>query len=116
MNMLYRALGWTSLALGIIGIALPLLPTVPFVILAAYCFAKGSPKLERRLLDDPRFGPSIRLWRERRAISPRGKRAALIAFAVSATLGLATLDLPWSLLPLAAAIIGGTWIWRRPDV
>src|SRR3546814_2388991 len=77
-----------SLGLGGLGVLLPLLPTVPFIILAAFCFARSSTALERKLLDNPRFGPAIRLWREKGAISRRGKRAALAAFAFSAVLGL----------------------------
>ena len=107
--------GWLSLALGAIGVILPVLPTVPFVILAAFCFARGSPRLERWLVDHPVFGRHIRAWRERGAISRRGKRAALAAFAVSAALALAVAPFPVSLIPLAAALIGGTWIWTRPE-
>lgn len=94
---------------------LPLLPTVPFVILAAFFFARSSPALERRLLDHPAFGHHIRLWRERGAISRRGKVAATVAFAVSVVAALIFSRPPWSLVPLAAALISGTWIWRRPE-
>src|SRR3546814_1652212 len=104
-----------SLGLGGLGVLLPLLPTVPFIILAAFCFARSSTALERKLLDNPRFGPAIRLWREKGAISRRGKRAALAAFAFSAVLGLLASPFPWSLIPLAAALIGGTWISPRPE-
>ena len=108
-------LGFTSLGLGALGAFLPLLPTVPFVILAAFFFARSSPRMEQRLLDHGQLGPHIRRWREKGAISRRGKRAALIAFGISAVIGLATLALPWSLLPVAAALIGGTWISTRPE-
>lgn len=111
----YLIAGFVALGLGTIGAFLPLLPTVPFVILAAFCFTRSSPALERRLLEHPAFGPHIRLWRERRAISRRGKRAALIAFGVSIVLALVFAPFPWSLVPIAAAAIGGTWIWRRPE-
>ena len=94
---------------------LPLLPTVPFAILAAACFAKGSPALEARLLNHPRFGPPIRLWREKRAISRRGKMAALAAFAVSIALALAFAPLPWALAPIVAALVTGSWLWTRPE-
>lgn len=111
----YLGAGFLSVGLGTIGIFLPLLPTVPFMILAAFCFARSSPALEARLLDHRRFGPHIRRWRERGAISRRGKQAALAAFAFSAALGLILSPLPWSLIPLAAALIGGSWIWSRPE-
>ncbi len=112
---LYLAGGFTALALGSIGIILPLLPTVPFVILAAFCFARSSPRLEAWLLDHHVFGSHIRNWRDRRAITKRGKRAAIVAFAVSILIALIFLKLPWNLIPVAAALICGTWIWTRNE-
>jgi hypothetical protein len=114
-RLLYLGLGFASLALGAAGVVLPLLPTVPFVLLAAYFFARSSPRLEARLLDHPRFGPHIRAWRERGAISRKGKRAALAAFAFSAVLGFVLLPFPWLLVPAVAALIGGSWIATRPE-
>lgn len=111
----YLALGLVSLLLGAIGLFVPLLPTVPFVILAAFCFARSSPRLEAWLVTHPRFGPHIQAWRSRGAISRKGKRAAFIAFGISATIGLATLAFPWSLVPVAAALVGGSWIATRPE-
>lgn len=112
---LYLAAGFLALALGAIGIVLPLLPTVPFAILAAFCFARSSPALEQRLLDHPRVGRHIRRWRERGAISRRGKRAALAAFGVSAAVGVAVAPWPWWLVSLAACGCGAVWIWTRPE-
>ena len=111
----YLSLGFLAFGLGAIGIFLPLLPTVPFMILAAYFFARSSPRLEAKLLDHAHFGPHIRRWREKGAISRKGKHAALVAFGISAAIGLATLSLPWLLLPLIAAVIGGMWIATRPE-
>jgi len=115
LKPLYFAAGALSVLLGIAGIALPLLPTVPFFILAAWCFARSSPALERRLLASPRFGPAIRAWRTRGAISRRGKRAALLAFAFSILLSLLLAPWPWPLATIGAALVFGTWIWRRPE-
>lgn len=112
---IYLAVGLLALLLGGIGLFLPLLPTVPFVILAAFCFARSSPQLEERLLSHPTFGPHIEAWRTRGAISRKGKGAALVAFAASAIFGLLVLELPWSLIPLAAALVGGSWIATRPE-
>lgn len=112
---LYQIGGFLALGLGGVGIVLPLLPTVPFLILAAYCFARSDETLERWLVEHPTFGSHIRSWRERGAISQKGKRAALAAFAASALVALLFVSLPYSLMPLAAALIGGTWIWTRPD-
>jgi uncharacterized protein len=112
---LYLAAGWLSLALGVLGLALPLLPTVPFVILAAFCFARSSPKLEAWLLANPSFGPHIIAWRENGAISRKGKWAATFAFAFSIALAFYFIKWPYYLAPCIAAAITGTWIWTRPD-
>ncbi len=112
---LYLGAGWLSLGLGAIGAVLPLLPTVPFMILAAFCFARSSPRLEAKLLDHPQLGPHIRRWRAHGAISRRGKKAALAAFAFSIVLALIFSPWPWFLAPMAAALIGGGWIWTRPE-
>lgn len=114
-RLIYLSSGYAALGLGAVGLLLPLLPTVPFVILAAFCFAKSNPALEARLVSHRYFGPHIRRWRERGAISRRGKMAALAAFSISAVVALLVSPLPWSLIPLAAALIGGTWIWTRPE-
>lgn len=106
------ASGVTSLALGLLGVLLPLLPTVPFVLLAAYCFARSSPRLERWLLEHPQFGPHIRNWRATRLISRTGKRAAWTAFAISAAIGLLTLPGWWNLIPAAVGCVGSLFIAR----
>ena len=115
MRIAYLALGIASVALGTIGIFVPLLPTVPFMLLAALCFARSSPALERWLLEHRRFGPHIKDWRARGAISKEGKRAALVAFSVSAFLGVLLLPLHWAVVPLVVAALGSIWIWKRPD-
>lgn len=114
-RILYLLGGYAALTLGGLGLFLPLLPTVPFVILAAFCFARSSPALEARLVNHRHFGPHIQRWRESGAISRRGKKAALAAFIFSGLLALLLSPLPWSLIPLGAALIGGTWIWTRPE-
>ncbi|TVV77228.1 YbaN family protein [Sphingomonas solaris] len=111
---LFNALGITSFVVGSIGIALPLLPTVPFYILAAFLFGKGNPAFERRLLDHPHFGPHIRAWRERGAISRRGKIAAIVMLAGSGVMGLIFLPAPWAYVPAGVALLSGTWIATRP--
>jgi uncharacterized membrane protein YbaN (DUF454 family) len=112
---LYLLLGFLALALGIVGAFLPLLPTVPFVILAAFLFSKGSRRWERWLLGHPQLGPPIRDWRESRSISSKGKRSAYAAFAFSGLLGFLLLPMPWLLVPALAALVGGSWIHHRPD-
>lgn len=60
---LFVSLGAMSLTLGIIGIFLPLLPTTCFVLLAGYCFSKGSDRLHNWILNHKKFGPPILDWR-----------------------------------------------------
>ncbi|HIT97559.1 MAG TPA: DUF454 family protein [Candidatus Merdimorpha stercoravium] len=73
MKRVYVLLGSLSLALGLLGIFLPLLPTTPFLLLTAALWIKGSPRLYQRLLAHKRLGPYIRQFREQRAIPLRAK-------------------------------------------
>lgn len=114
-RLLFLAGGYASVGLGIIGMFLPLMPTVPFLILAAFCFARSNPAFEKRLLDHPTFGPHIRAWRERGAISRMGKYGATGAFSISAAGGIFLLPWPWLLIPVAVACIGIAWMWTRPS-
>jgi uncharacterized protein len=79
---LWLGLGYCSLALAALGVALPLLPTTPFLLLAAWAFGRASPELRQRLRANPRFGPMLRDWEEHGAISARGKRASLTGMAL----------------------------------
>ena len=111
----YLIAGFACIGLAIIGAILPLMPTTVFVILAAWFFARSSPRLERKLLEHPKFGPHIVRWRDKGAISRSGKIAASIAFAVSIALTLIFSPMPWPLVTIAAAAIVGGWIWTRPE-
>ncbi|MBC2666186.1 YbaN family protein [Novosphingobium flavum] len=111
----WLAAGLLALGTGIVGIVLPLLPTVPFLLLAAFCFARSHPVWEQRLLDHPTYGPPLRQWRERRAIPRRAKLAALTAMAASVALSAALVGLPWVLAPLLICSASGWWIWTRAE-
>lgn len=113
-RMLFFVLGIVSLGLGAAGLFLPLVPTVPFLLLATFCFAQSSPRLERWIVEHERFGPHILAWRRSRAVSLSGKRAAWAAFGLSATAGLILLPFPWALLPAAVAVAGSWWIAGLP--
>lgn len=69
--------GLLFLGLGILGIVLPVLPTTPFVLLAAACFAKSSPKLHNWLHQSNLFGPMLKRWEQHKCMSKKSKITAL---------------------------------------
>jgi uncharacterized membrane protein YbaN (DUF454 family) len=88
MRIVWLFLGLGALILAGAGIVLPLLPATPFVILAAFCFARSSPALHDRLLASRTFGKAVHDWRMHRAISRRDKAAGLLAMALSLAVSL----------------------------
>lgn len=81
--MLLKITGLFFVGLAILGAALPVLPTTPFLLVAAACFAKSSPYLYQKLMDNKVFGPLIRDWREHKAIPKKGKRIALTSMVLA---------------------------------
>ena len=80
-RLTWLVVGLVALALGAIGIALPLLPTTPFILLAAFAFAQSSEKLHQWLLDHNVFGPLIDNWQQHGAISRRTKVVSVVSMA-----------------------------------
>lgn len=113
---LWTALAWLCIALGLLGVVLPGLPTTPFILLAAALAAKGSPRLRQRLLEHRLCGPAIRDWESYGAVSRRAKRLAVLAMAAcGAFLWLVGAPI-WSLILAGAAMSGvALWLWRRPE-
>lgn len=112
---LWILLGCTSLALGIAGIVLPLLPTTPFVLLAAWAFANGSPRLHAWLLANRTFGPMIVNWHRHGAITPRAKLFAVMSMAAVFGLSFA-MGAPERVIIIQAVILPATclFILTRP--
>jgi len=115
-TLLWRALALLSVALGLIGIVLPGLPTVPFLLLAAWAGGKGWPALEAWLLNHPRHGPAIRRWRERGAVPRRAKWAATGMMGLSAT-ALVVSPAPLAVKLAVPAFMAAValWLWTRPE-
>jgi len=115
-RFLWTAFGWAALALGVIGVLLPVMPTTPFVLLAAFAFGKGSPAMRRRLEEHRHFGPAIREWEEKGAIRPRHKAVACILMGCS-LLGAILLALPMAVIAVQALAMGGAaaYILTRPS-
>jgi uncharacterized protein len=114
-RQLYLAAGLLSVGFGALGVALPIMPTVPFLLLAVYCFARSNPEWERRILDHPHWGPQVRDWQERRAISRRAKTVAIGAMTVGAVFTWYTLGAPWYYISLAILVVAGGWIATRNE-
>ncbi|HKJ25363.1 MAG TPA: YbaN family protein [Myxococcota bacterium] len=82
LRWLLLAAGWLFVGLGVLGAVLPVLPTTPFLLLAAACFARSSERFYAWLLDNRVFGPLIRDWRAHRAMPRHAKRVAIAAIVV----------------------------------
>ncbi|WP_170593194.1 YbaN family protein [Ruegeria arenilitoris] len=116
MHYLWATLGLLCVALAMIGVALPLLPTVPFLLLAAFCFARSSSRLHNWLMSHRTFGPLILDWQTSGAIRPAAKKAATLS--VAAVFGLSILvSVPSHVLIIQAVTLGAVmiFIWSRPN-
>ncbi|KIC36295.1 YbaN family protein [Leisingera sp. ANG-M7] len=116
MRFLYAGLGLFCVALAVIGIVLPLLPTVPFLLLAAFFFANSSERLHNWIVDHNVFGPMIIDWRDHGAIRPAAKKAATVS--IAAVFGLSVLlGAPGHILGIQAVVLSIVlfFIWTRPN-
>ena len=113
---LWFALGLSALALGALGTVLPLLPTTPFMLLAAFAFARSSQRLHDWLLGHRVFGPLIQDWRAHGAIGRRAKILGLISIAAVLLLSVAMNTPPW-ILGIQVVVLGlsATFIASRPS-
>jgi uncharacterized membrane protein YbaN (DUF454 family) len=116
IRLLWRVLALVLLGVGLIGVFVPVLPTVPFLIAAAWAAGEGWSALETWLVSHRRFGPSIRSWRERGAVSRRVKYWTTVTMASSGVLLLLAPMAGWlrygTLLLLSAVL---AWLWLRPE-
>ncbi len=107
-------LGCLAVLLAAVGLFLPLLPTVPFLLFAAFCFSRSCRRCERWMLEHPRFGPHIRDWREHHAVSLRVKQFATSMMAISSAGSWWFLPTPWRWLPALACAAVTWWLWSLP--
>lgn len=109
-----RLLGFVFLALALIGVFLPLLPTTPFVLLAAGCFAQSSERMHRWILANPTFGPMVRDWEQKRCVTCRVKTVAIASMVVVGGISvfLALDTLAWRLAGAALLLTGSLVVLR----
>jgi uncharacterized protein len=111
---LWLAAGALSFMAGFAGLFLPLLPTTPFVLLGAWCFARGSQRWEQWLLQHPRWGPMVRDWRATRAVSLRAKQTAWVMMAASSAWAWWVMPARWGWLPAVCCAAVAWWMYRLP--
>ncbi|MBM9593827.1 YbaN family protein [Roseitranquillus sediminis] len=111
----WLTLGFGATALGIIGLFLPVMPTTPFLLLAAVGFSRSSPRMHDWLTGHPRYGAPIRNWQRHGAIAPAAKAASVAAMAGSLVLGL-LLGLPAPLIAVQGVVLAlvAVFILTRP--
>ncbi len=112
---IWAAVGMLCLALGVVGLFLPFLPTVPFLLAAGFFFGKSSRRLHRWLLNHPVLGPPIHDWNARGAISTNAKRLATLSVAAALVMSLA-LGFSIKIIIFQAVALSGVmvFIWTRP--
>ena len=115
-RLLWLLTGIVFLAIGAIGVVLPILPTTPFLLAAAYCFTRSSHRLHRWLHHHPTFGPLINNWNQYGSIDRRSKRIAIVVILLTPMITL-MVGAPWWALASQLLILGAaaTFILTRPD-
>ncbi|WP_312665030.1 DUF454 family protein [Pantoea sp. CTOTU49201] len=116
-RILLLSLGWLAIVLGTLGIVLPLLPTTPFVLLAAWCFARSSPRFHHWLLWKSPFGRYIRHWQQHRAMPPGAKIRAMLLIVITFSISIYLVNLLWVRILLGAMLcMLLLFMWRIPVV
>jgi uncharacterized membrane protein YbaN (DUF454 family) len=113
--MLLKLTGIFFVALAFIGAFLPLLPTTPFLLVAAACFAKSSPRMHKMLLANKVFGPMIYHWQQSRSIPKRAKIISLTSIIIATLWSCYILPALWMKVFVVVLV---TWpfifLWRLP--
>ncbi len=117
VRLLLAGAGTCCVVLGVIGIFTPVLPTTPFLLLAAACYARASTRFYNWLLNNRVLGPSILEWRRHRSLPWRTKLVAIATMAATFTVSIVFFVRPgWLQLALAGFGVGlAAWLWRIPS-
>jgi uncharacterized membrane protein YbaN (DUF454 family) len=115
-RLLFGALAYVSLAIGLIAIVVPGLPTTEFILLAAWAATKSSPRLSAWMENHRLFGPILCNWRNGRIVSRKAKVSATVSMLLCAGLMLTLLNHHWTMYAaIAGMTLGNLWIWSRPE-
>jgi len=115
---LLLTLAGICLMLGIVGLLVPVMPTVPFLIVSAWAASRSSPRLHRWLMNHPRFGRQLRDWNEHGIVPRRAKWITAVMMSGSAISMLVIAPgrlIPWALALIACMALVLAWLWKRPE-
>lgn len=115
--IIWRSVAIVFIALGLIGLALPVMPTVPFLLVAAWAGGKGWPKLEAKLLAHPKYGPPILEWRRYRVVRRNVKIITTLMMSGGATIMMFLQTIPlWLKITIVSIMaVVAIWLWLRPE-
>jgi uncharacterized membrane protein YbaN (DUF454 family) len=114
-NVLWKLLGFTSLGLAYLGIITPGLPWSCFVVFAAYCFAKSSPRMHTWIYSHPRFGPFLINWTEKKVFPRKMKYLMIVTMSSTVVFLWLTAPLKGVILSAVFMFLVAVWAWRYPD-
>ncbi|WP_180114736.1 YbaN family protein [Acinetobacter sp. YH12140] len=115
-TLFWRSLVVVFVILGFIGALLPGMPTTVFLILAAWAASKGWPQMDAWLLNHPKYGPTLRAWRENGTVPRKAKWFASIMMFVSGLIMLFTsAPITVKIFTDLTMLIVGIWLWTRPE-
>ncbi|MCY1445001.1 Inner membrane protein YbaN [compost metagenome] len=115
-RVLFSLLAYVSLAIGLVAIVVPGLPTTEFILLAAWAATRSSPRLSAWLENHRLFGPILHNWRNGKVIQRRAKLSATVSMLLCASLMLVFLEHRWPVfLAIGGMALGNLWIWSRPE-
>ena len=117
LRIFFVVLGTLFVALGVAGAVLPLLPTTPFMLLAAACYARASTRFYNWLLNNPLFGPTVLEWRRHRSLPWRVKVTAIALMALTLSVSI-VFFVPQAELQAALAVFGlllAAYLYRIPS-
>ena len=115
-RLFWRLLAILGLLLAFVGLMLPVMPTVPFLLVTLFAASRGWPSLERWLIEHPAFGEHLRDWRARGAVSRKAKWFATAGCAGSSLSMLFFLGPEWFVgVAIAVMAVVIAWLWRRPE-